>query len=58
MLLVSIVTGGMVLLAFFLASGSFAIVRIKHGGSTAAWIMGSLAAPSVQGHQLLELQEL
>ena len=58
MLLVSIVTGGMVLLGFFLASGSSALVRIKHGGSTAAWIVGSLAAPSVQEHRLPKLQEL
>ena len=34
---------------FFLASGSSGPVRIEHGGGTAAWITGTLVAPSVQG---------
>ena len=55
---VAIVTGSMVLLGFFLASGSSAPVRVEHEGSTAVWIMGTLAAPSEQGYQLPQLEEL
>ena len=33
-------------------------MRIKHEGSTAAWIMGTLMGPSVQGHGLLQPQVL
>ena len=36
---------------------SSAPVRVEHEGGTAAWFVGTLAAPSVQGHGLL-LQEL
>ena len=52
------VTGGMVLLWFFLASGSSAPGRTQHGGGRAAWIMGTLGVPRVQGHQLPQPQEL
>ena len=41
--------GDMVLLRFFLASGSSASVRIEHGDGAAAWIAGTLVAPSMQG---------
>ena len=41
----------------FFACGSSAPVRVEHEGGTAAWFVGTLAAPSVQGHGLL-LQEL
>ena len=53
---VTIVTGCMVLLAFFLTSGTSAPVRFEHGGGTAAWIMGILVVPTVQ--ELLQPQEL
>ena len=33
-------------------------MRVEHEGGTAAWIMGTLVVPSVQGHRLLLLQEL
>ena len=55
---VTIVTGYMVPLGLFLACGSSAAVRIKHEGGAAAWVVGSLAVPNVQGHQLPQLQEL
>ena len=42
----------------FLASGSSAPVGIQRGGDTAACIMGTLGAPSVQGPQLSQLREL
>lgn len=44
----AIVTGNMVLLGYFLASGISAPVRNEHGDGTAAWVMGTLEAPSVQ----------
>ena len=56
--LVAIVTGGMVILGLFLASISFAPVRIQRGGGTATWIVGTLAGPSVQGHRLPQPWEL
>ena len=36
----------------FLACGSSAPVRVEHEGSTAAWLVGTLAVPSVQEHKL------
>ena len=33
-------------------------MRVEYEGGTAAWLVGTLAAPSVQGHGLLLLQEL
>ena len=43
---------------FFFASGSSAPVRVEHEGGTAAWLAGTLAEPSVQGHKLPPWQEL
>ena len=37
---------------FFFARGSSAAVRGEHEGATAAWLPGTLAAPSVQEHGL------
>ena len=42
----------------FPACGSSAPVRVEREGSTAAWLTGTLAAPSVQGHRLPLPQEL
>ena len=42
----------------FFACGSSAPVRVECEGGAAAWLAGALAAPSVQGHGLLLLQEL
>ena len=42
----------------FFASVSSVPVRVEHEGGTAAWIAGTLAAPSIQGHGLSLLQEL
>ena len=42
----------------FFACGSSAPVRVECEGGAAAWLMGILAAPSVQGHGLPPLQEL
>ena len=33
-------------------------MRVEHEGGTAAWLEGTLAAPSVQGHGLPPVQEL
>jgi len=38
--------------------GSFAPVRVECEGGSAAWLAGTLAASSVQGHGLPLLQEL
>ena len=38
--------------------GSSAPVSVECEGSTAAWLVGTLAAPSVQGHRLPLPQEL
>ena len=38
--------------------GSFASVRVEREGGTAAWLMGTLVAPSVQGQGLPLPQEL
>ena len=40
------------------ACGSSAPVRVEHEGGAAAWLAGTLAAPSVQGHGLPLPQEL
>ena len=42
----------------FFACGSSAPVKAEHEVGTAAWLVGTLAAPSVQGHGLPQLQEL
>ena len=38
--------------SFFFACGSSAPVRIEREGGVAAWLVGTLVAPSVQGHRL------
>ena len=43
---------------YFSAYGSSAPVRVEYEGDAAAWLAGTLAAPSVQGHGLLLWQEL
>ena len=43
---------------FFSACGSSAPVRAEHEGGAAAWLAGTLAVPSVQGHGLFPWQEL
>ena len=53
-----IVPGDMVLLVLLLSCGSSAPVRMDHERGTAAWVMGSLAAPSVQRHGWPQPQEL
>ena len=42
----------------FYACGSSAPVRVEREGGAAAWLAGTLAAPSVQGHGLPLLQVL
>ena len=42
----------------FFACGSSAPVRVEHEVGTAAWLVGTLAMPSVQGHGLPPPQEL
>ena len=42
----------------FFACGSSAPVRVEHEVGTAAWLVGVLEAPSVQGHALPLPQEL
>ena len=42
----------------FFAYGSSAPVRVEREVGTAAWPVGTLAAPSVQRHGLPQLQEL
>ena len=56
--LAAIVTGDMVLLGLFLACGSSAPVMTEHEGGAAAWVAGTLAALSVQGHGLPPPQDL
>ena len=41
----------------FFACGSSAPVRVECEGGAAAWLAGTLAMPSVQGHRLPPLQE-
>ena len=48
------VTGDMVLLWLFLACGS---PDDWAWSGTAAWVVGTLKAPSLQGHRLLQPQE-
>ena len=43
---------------FFLACGSSAPVRIECEGVTAAWVAGTLVAPSMQGHGLPQPQKV
>ena len=43
---------------FFPACGSSAPVRVEHEGGGSAWLVGTLVAPSVQGHRLPPWQEL
>ena len=43
---------------FFFACGSSAPVRVEHEAGVAAWLVGTLAVPGVQGHGLPPLQEL
>ena len=45
-------------LFFFFACDSSAPMRVEHEGRAAAWVMGTLVVPSVQGHELAPLQEL
>ena len=33
-------------------------MRVEHEGGAAAWLVGTLVVPSVQGHRLPPLQEL
>ena len=40
------------------AYGNSAPVRVEREGGTAAWLVGTLAVPSVQGHGLPPQQEL
>ena len=42
----------------FFACGSSAPVRVEREGGAAAWLVGTLVAPSVQRHGLPPLQEL
>ena len=42
-------TGGMMLLGFFLASGSSAPARTNCGGGVVAWIVGTVTTPTAQG---------
>ena len=42
----------------FLACGSSAPVRVEHEADAAAWLVGTLLAPSVQGHGPPLQQEL
>ena len=41
---------------FFLACGSSSPVRVEREAGAAAWLAGTLAAPSVLGHRLPSLQ--
>ena len=43
---------------FFVFCGSFAPMRVDCEGGAAAWLAGTLAAQSVQGHRLPPPQEL
>ena len=43
---------------FFFVCGSSAPVRVECEGGAAAWLAGTLAAPSVQVHKLPPWQEL
>ena len=43
---------------FFFACGSCAPLRVEREGGAAAWLAGTLAGPSVQGHRLPLQQKL
>ena len=43
---------------FFFACGSSAPVTVEHEGKAAAWFVGTLVVPSVQGHRLPQSLEL
>ena len=45
-------------LNFFFACGNSATVSVECEGGTAAWIAGTLAAPSEKGHSLPQPLEL
>ena len=53
-----IVPGDLVLTVLLLSCSSSAPVRMDHEAGTAAWVMGTLAAPSVQRHGLPQPLEL
>ena len=57
-LLISLVTYPEHIDARLFACSSSAPVSIEHEGGTAAWLAGTLVAPSVQGHRLPPTQEL
>ena len=42
----------------FFACGSSVPVRVEREGGTAAWLVGILVVPSVQGHGLPQSQKL
>ena len=42
----------------FFACGSSASVRVEREDGAAAWLVGTLVAPSIQGHRLPLQQEL
>ena len=50
--------GGMALLGFFGNSWPFSLVRTKRRVGIAAWIAGTLVAPSVQGSQKPRVQKI
>ena len=52
-----IVPGDLALIVFLLSCGSSARVRMDHEEGTAAWVMGTLAAQTVQRHGLTPPQE-
>ena len=41
------------ILKTFIACGSSAPVRVENEGGAAAWLVGTLAVPNLQGHGLL-----
>ena len=41
----------------FFACGSSAPVRVEREYGTAAWVVGTLVAPSVQGHEVVTLSK-
>jgi len=55
---VAVGTDDMALLGTFSSPGSSAPERTEHVGGAAAWIMGTLAAPSIQRHWYLQAQNL
>ena len=57
-LLISSVTYPACIDARLLACGGSAPVRVEREGGASAWLAGTLATPSVQGHRLPPPQEL